>query len=115
VRKVGKLTKPGASCSLDVWMASTFVERALGLLVKSSLPQTDALWIVPCGGIHTWFMRFSIDVLFLDKDNEVLRVVPDVGPWRFVFAPRGTYSVVELAAGNARRSGIAERDVLRID
>ena len=98
-----------------VWMAGTFLERALGLLLRKSLDDCDVLWIVPCRGIHTWFMRFTIDVLFLSKDNEVLEVAAEVPPWRFVFAPRGTYSVLEMSAGNAARSGIAVRDVLRFE
>jgi len=98
-----------------VWMAGTFFERALGLLSKKGLAETDVLWIVPCAGIHTCFMRFTIDVLFLNKDNAVLKVASEVVPWRFVFAPRGTHSVIELSAGNALRSGIAVGDSLRIE
>jgi hypothetical protein len=116
VKKIGQLRKSGQSAATHtVWMAGTFLERALGLLIRKELPESDVLWIVPCTGIHTCFMRFTIDVLFLNKDNQVLRVASEVVPWRFVFAPRGTHSVIELAAGNAQRSGIVTGDVLRIE
>ena len=116
MKKIGQLKKSGqAGFSHTVWMAGTFLERALGLLNRKGLPDTDVLWIVPCTGIHTCFMRFTIDVLFLDKDNEVLRVASAVVPWRFVFAPRGTHSVMEMSSGNAHRSGIGPGDVLRIE
>lgn len=76
-------------------------EWALGLLVRPPLQPGQALWLNPCGGVHTWGMRYAIDVLFLDPELTVLRVVRDVRPWRLVFAPRRTRSVLELPAGGA--------------
>ncbi len=59
----------------------------------------------PASAVHTWFMRFPIDVVFLDRDLRVLRVVEGMRPWRFASA-RGARSVLELPAGAARRSGL---------
>ena len=75
-------------------------EWALGLLVRPPLLPGEALWLNPCGGIHTWGMRYPIDVVFLDADHIVLKVARAVKPWRLVFAPRGTRSVLELPAAN---------------
>ena len=87
--------------------------RLLGLLVRPPLAPGEALWLDPCGGIHTWALRQPIDVLFLDRDLRVLRVAGAVRPWRMVFAPRGTRSVVELPAGVG--SGIREGDQVSFD
>jgi uncharacterized protein len=76
--------------------------RMLGLLVRPPLRSGEGLWLDPCGGIHTWGMGYSIDILFLDRDLRVLGIAREVKPWRLVFAPRGTRSVVELPAGGAK-------------
>lgn len=75
--------------------------RWLGLLFRPPLAPGEALWLDPCGGIHTWSLRQSIDVLFLDGNLRVLKVVRRLRPWRAAWAPRGTRSVVELPAGAA--------------
>ncbi|MFN3653003.1 MAG: DUF192 domain-containing protein [Armatimonadota bacterium] len=74
---------------------------ALGLLARPPLKPGEGLWLVPGGSIHTWGLRYAIDVLFLDRDLRVLRVARGVRPWRVALAPRGTAGVVELPAGAA--------------
>jgi uncharacterized membrane protein (UPF0127 family) len=81
--------------------ARTLRERAVGLLGRPPLAADEGLWLEPCGGVHTWGMRYPIDVIFLDRELRVLAVRRQVPPWRLVFAPRGTRSVVELPAGGA--------------
>jgi hypothetical protein len=61
----------------------------------------EALWLEPCGSIHTWGMRYSIDVVFLSRDFRVLAIWRDVRPWRIAWAPRGTHSAIELLSGGA--------------
>jgi uncharacterized membrane protein (UPF0127 family) len=87
--------------------AQTWLERGLGLLARPPLGPGEALWIVPCGSIHTWGMRHALDVLYLDREFRVLRVQRELAPWRIGWAPRGTRSVVELpgGAGGAVREG----------
>ncbi len=89
------------------------LEWALGLLVRPPLRPGEALWLSPCGGIHTWAMRYPIDVLFLDEGLRVRGVSLAVKPWRLCFAPRGTRSVVELPAGTAR--GVEPGDQLSLE
>ena len=74
-------------------------ERFLGLMGRPSLESGAGLWLSPCRSIHTWFMRFAIDVIFMDRSGTVLRIARAVRPWRLVWAPRGTHSVLEVAAG----------------
>jgi uncharacterized membrane protein (UPF0127 family) len=92
--------------------ADNFLTRAVGLLATKTLPGDRGLWIVPCKDVHTWFMRFSIDVVFLGKDNRVLAIKEGVKPFRFVLGPKGTVSVLELASGMAVRTGIDQGDIL---
>jgi uncharacterized membrane protein (UPF0127 family) len=80
--------------------------RLKGLLGRSSLPVGEGLLLRPTSSIHTTFMRFPIDVVFLDGELRVVKVVPELRPWRFAFG-RGARSALELAAGEAARRGIA--------
>jgi uncharacterized membrane protein (UPF0127 family) len=89
------------------------VTRMRGLLGRRSLGQGEGLLLQPAGSIHTFFMRFAIDVVFLDGERRVLKVVPDVRPWRTA-AGRRARAVLELAAGEAARVGVREGDVLHL-
>jgi uncharacterized membrane protein (UPF0127 family) len=76
--------------------------RLRGLLGRSALSREEGLLLHPSPSIHTWFMRFPIDAVFLDADLQVIGVSPDLAPWR-VAARRGARAVLELAAGEAAR------------
>ena len=89
-----------------VSIAHTFMQRCIGLLGRRSLDTDAGLLIARGGSIHTCWMRFAIDVVFLSEQGEVLRVAAKVPPWRVVFAPRHTQVVLELCAGSAQALGI---------
>ena len=78
--------------------------RALGLLARSGLEPGEALWIVPSRGVHTWGMRFAIDVLALDEDGNVVDAVSRLRPWRVRLPRKGTAGVLELPAGTLEAS-----------
>jgi uncharacterized protein len=78
-----------------------------GLLGRSGLSSGEGLLLRPAGSVHTAFMRFAIDVVFLDRDLRVVKVVPEVVPWRTA-ACRGARAVLELPAGEASRRGLRE-------
>jgi uncharacterized membrane protein (UPF0127 family) len=82
-------------------------ERTRGLLGRDGLEPGTGLWIAKTGSVHTFFMRFPMDAVFLDKQLRVLKVVPAVKPFRVAWS-RGARSVVELAAGEAARVGLVE-------
>jgi uncharacterized membrane protein (UPF0127 family) len=86
-------------------LAETPLARMRGLLGRDDLPSGEGLLLRPAGSIHTAFMRFPIDAVFLDRDNRVLRVVSDLAPWRTA-ACRGARAVLELQAGEAARRGL---------
>jgi uncharacterized protein len=92
-------------------VAESFSARLRGLLGRSSLPAGEGM-LIRSESVHTFFMRFAIDVVFLDDDHRVLRVDANVGPWRLK-ACRGARSVLELAAGEARALSVGDRIELR--
>jgi uncharacterized membrane protein (UPF0127 family) len=95
-------------------VADSFLTRLRGLLGRRELPPDEGLLINPCSSVHTWFMRFPIDVLFLDRDLRVVRVAADVRPFRLRWG-RGARQVLELAAGEAAERGIRVGDRLTLE
>jgi uncharacterized membrane protein (UPF0127 family) len=87
--------------------------RRRGLLGRNGLPDDAALVIAPSNAVHTFFMRFPIDVVFAARDGRVVKIRAGVPPWRLTFA-RGAFAVVELPAGAAARMGLRVGDRLRI-
>ena len=87
--------------------------RMKGLLGGSQLPAGEGILLRPASSVHTWFMRFPIDVVFLDRELRVLRIVPALPPWK-VAARRGAHAVLELAAGECERRGVREGELLRL-
>ena len=76
-----------------------------GLLGRKNLERGEGLLLRPAASIHTWFMRFPIDAVFLDYELKVVGTASHVKPWR-IAARRGARAVLELPAGEAERRGI---------
>ena len=94
-------------------VASSFLTRGFGLIPRSRLGEGEGLLITKTGSITTFFMRFAIDALFLDRSLRVLRVAENLRPWvPAIGAPRCTDSVLELPAGTAARAGTQAGDEL---
>jgi uncharacterized protein len=91
--------------ALRLYHAHTFAQRLGGLLVRERLREREALVLAPCASVHTCFMRYSIDVVFVDKTGCVLKLVEQLAPWRAALCWRA-HAVLELAAGQARAQGI---------
>lgn len=108
------VTSDGRVVCRNCAVADSVPTRLKGLLGRSGLGPGEGLLLKPANSVHTAFMRFPIDVVFLDRELEVLEVRESVPPWRMA-ARRGARAVLELGAGEARRLGIALSDSLRID
>ena len=77
-------------------VARTFWQRFMGLMGRRSLPEGEGLLILRCNSIHTFFMRFPIDATFLDRDDNVVKVVRNIRPWRLcVWGGRRAVKVLE--------------------
>jgi len=89
----------GAVLARRVEIADTFWARFRGLQFRRELPPDTAILLEPCSSVHTFFMRFAIDVAFLDSDMRVIRVRRKMRPWRATWPVRGAKAVVECTAG----------------
>jgi uncharacterized membrane protein (UPF0127 family) len=95
------------------YVADTLWTRTRGLLGRAELGAGEGLLLRRTGSVHTLFMRFSIDVVFLDGELSVLSVRPRVLPWRFV-GQRGAKATLELPAGAADLAGITPGTQLQV-
>ncbi len=97
----------------DVVFANTPVKRLKGLLGNKSFLDGQALVIKPCNCIHTLFMRFAIDVLFVDKNNKVVKALKKLGPFRFSKLYWKSQIVIELPPGKLTSSQTQDGDLLQ--
>jgi uncharacterized protein len=92
-------------------VADSARKRTQGLLGREGLGSGEGLWIVPCESVHTFFMRFAIDLVYLDRKNIVRKVRSAVGPWR-ISACLSAHSVIELPAGTIRETKTVAGDTI---
>ena len=93
---------------------ATMFGRMRGLLGRKGLDPEEGMLLESVGPIHTIGMRFTIDVLFLDKKMNVLGTSENLKPWRFAWTPGARY-VLELAAGRIQATGVKPGDSLNLD
>jgi uncharacterized membrane protein (UPF0127 family) len=106
------LVGPGGSVVCDTChLADKPHTRLRGIMGWKSMRRGEGMLIRPTFSIHTMFVRFPIDAVFLDKDMTVISIARDLKPWRFA-ASRKAKSVLELAAGESRRLGLERGDRL---
>ena len=86
----------------NITFSVTFWSRFLGLMLKKTLPKGEALVIKPCNSIHTFFMRFPIDVVFTDEKWRVVAVYENLRPWRVTKIVKEAKQVIELPAGTLK-------------
>jgi uncharacterized membrane protein (UPF0127 family) len=92
-------------------VATSFASRFLGLMGVAQLPPGSGLLLARTSSVHTHFMRFPIDVVFLDSDWRIVSLVAGLRPWRLA-AAKTAASALELAEGECERLGLAEGEVL---
>jgi uncharacterized membrane protein (UPF0127 family) len=95
-------------------VADTSAKRRVGLLKHERLAPGDGLWIVPCESVHTFFMKFPIDLVYLDKKRKVRKVRNAVPAWR-LSACLTAHSILELPAGTVEKTGTRPGDELLIE
>jgi len=95
-------------------IADTSAKRRTGLLKHTSLEPGEGLWIAPCEGVHTFGMKFPIDVIFLSRKKQVLKTRPAMVKRRIAFSLRA-YSVLELPAGTLAETGTVAGDQLEFE
>lgn len=98
---------------LQVELADSFLSRFRGLMGRSALPAGQGLLLVPCNSVHMCFMRFSVDVVYIDRAYRVKKVARGLRPWLGLSFCPGAWGALELAAGEAERLGIEKGRLLR--
>ena len=96
-------------------VATNFVRRGVGLLGRRDWSRADGLLIAPCNSIHCLFMSLTIDVVYVHRDGQVLRVVESLRPWRVGPIVRDARAVVELPAGTITATNCQPGDQLVFD
>ena len=102
------------SLGTGILVADNMLTRMRGLIGSKPLERGEGLLIVPCSSIHTHFMSFPIDVLHVNKSQQVVAIDDSIAPWRFGRLRRGVRFVVELPAGTARATGTQVGDQLQV-
>jgi uncharacterized membrane protein (UPF0127 family) len=97
-----------------VEVADSSGKRRVGLLRHERLDPGEGLWIVPCESVHTFFMKFPIDLVYVDRKRTVRKVKHAVPPWR-LSACLSAHSILELPAGTVEKTGTRPGDELLIE
>ena len=105
MRQVSLKRENGDVVCDDCVVADSPVARMKGLLGRKELKPGEGLLLRPASSIHTFFMRFPIDAVFLDDGLRVVGISDDIRPWRAA-GKRGAHSVLELPAGESARRGL---------
>ncbi len=106
IQKMYMQGAPQGAPFLKVMIADNFLLRLRGLMGRKMLPDRSGLLLTPCDSVHMCFMRFAIDVVYLDKNLTVLKIVRKLRPWTGLSMRRGAWAVLELNAGEAERMGL---------
>jgi len=104
----------GQCLAEEVTLANTFFKRLRGLMFRRRLAEAEALWLRPCNGVHTFWMLFSIDVIFLDQQLRIVKLVENMRPFRVTSPKFVASSVVEMPARTISRASLKVGDQLEI-
>lgn len=108
--RVSNLTR-NTVLATSMEVANTDSKRRKGLLGREGLSSGEGLWLCPCEAVHTFWMRFPIDLVYLDRKNRIRKLKSDVRPWRLSACLRA-HSVIELPTGTIRATQTQPEDIL---
>ena len=108
-----RLERTGSTLAEHLELASDSKARTRGLLGRAGMADSSVLVIAPCNAVHTFFMQFTIDVVFADRAGRVVKVCRQLKPWR-IGAALGAFAALEFPAGVADRSGVVKGDRVEV-
>ena len=111
IRNVGR----GTTLATRAKLASSYTARFFGLMGRKRVEDGGGLLLTKTASIHSFFMRFRFDAVFIDRENRVIKIVPAMRQWWIAFGGRGAKDVIELPAGVAERTGTQPGDVLTFE
>lgn len=106
---------PQGAPFLKIKIADSFFSRLAGLMFQKKLPQATGLLLAPCNSVHMCFMTFPIDVVYLDKEFKIIKVVKNLRPWIGLSMCSRAWATLELASGEADRCRLEAGKKLRMD
>ena len=107
VQKVYIKGAPQGALFLKMMVADTFFLRLRGLMLKKELPSATGLLLAPCNSVHMCFMRFAIDVVYMDKEFNIIKIVKHLRPWTGISMCKNAWAAMEMTAGETERCGLA--------
>ena len=96
----------------QIKIADSFFTRLKGLMFRRDPIENEGLWIIPCNSVHMFFMKFPIDIVLLNKNDEVVKVYSRLRPWRITKPTKAAYSTLELPAGSIEQLGICVGSII---
>ena len=93
-------------------ITTSFYDRFIGLMGKKKIEANEALCLRPCNSIHTLFMRFSIDVIFIDLSNKVIGLIENLKPWKLTKTVKTGVMVIEMPSGSIKDKNIKLNDTI---
>ena len=109
--------RPGRSSEFlaQILQAQSFTARIKGLIPFKSLIEKEIFWIPYCQSVHTFFMRFPLDVIFTNRGFKIVRLFERVGPWRVLFGGFRSCHVFEAQAGFIKNKQLKKGDKLHVE
>lgn len=101
--------------SEKILVADNMLSRLIGLMFRAQPPQkAEGLLLDPCNSIHTFFMRYPLDVAFLNSSNKVIKIIRDLKPWRMTWVYFRASKTLEVPAGKLP-TDLKEGDILEVE
>lgn len=97
----------------NIKIADSFFKRLLGLMFRRKMSEDEAIIFSKTPSIHTFFMRFPIDIVFADKDMRIIKICENIKPWRIVFC-FGSYYAIECKGGQSWKNNIEVGDTFQM-
>jgi hypothetical protein len=115
LRRARILREPTGAQIAVAEVADTSISRMIGLLGRAGLEAGTGMVLKPCNMIHTWFMRFPIDVLFVSDDGMIVRAIEALRPFRMAWGGRRASQTIELPVGTLARAGVRSGERVRME
>ena len=100
--------------SPNIMVADNMISRLVGLMFRKEIKGADGLLLDPCNSIHTFFMRYSLDIVFIGKGNKVVKIIRDLKPWRMTWIYFRSHKTLEVPAGKLPLD-LKEGDTLEVE
>ena len=107
IQKVYIQGAPQGAPFLKIMVADTFFLRLRGLMFHKILPPATGLLLEPCNSVHMCFMRFAIDVVYLDKEFNIIKIVKNLRPWVDLSMCSQAWAALEMTEGEVERWSLA--------